>query len=186
VLAKSVIPECNIDSNLFDVLLNFGKKGVNHTKGNNTVVRKIQEKFEDMFCLGVIDQDKENLKFIDERCHEIKITGVTDYFKLFKERDRPHYIIQIVPEVETWIIKVVNNLKIDLEYFGINAKNVIELARITKKVTAKDDQRFRALFKEIVRKSEETNFEPVLKLRTIANLILEKNYDLDINELINA
>ena len=46
--AKSVLPECCIDSNLFDVLLNFEKESVNHTKGNGTVITKMAIKFADL------------------------------------------------------------------------------------------------------------------------------------------
>lgn len=59
--AKSVIPECCVDSCLFDVLLNFEKESVNHTKGNATVLKKMQSKFANLFCLGVIDKDRRDL-----------------------------------------------------------------------------------------------------------------------------
>lgn len=183
---KSVIPECCIDSCLFNVLLNFENEQVNHTKGNATVISKMISKFHDKFCLAVIDQDKQNLKYIDERCEKIEIESVDGYFRLFKAREKHHYIIQIVPEIETWIVNVVTSIGVKLDDFNIHATNAVGLAKITKAVTAKDDPRFRLLFKKIVRVSEEIKFEPVVKLKLITNLILHKNYKLDIKDLINA
>lgn len=182
---KSVIPECYIDSNLFNVLLKFEKEGVNHSKGNATVIEKMKLR-SNLCLLGVIDRDKRSLKYIDKECKKIEIRSVNDYCEIFKVNNKPHYIIRIVPEIETWIVNVANSLKVNLADFGIYANDVMELARITKSVEAKNDQRFRSLFKTIVKAAEDQNFEPVLKLRTIANLILEKNYKLDINELING
>jgi len=183
--AKTVIPECCVDSCLFNVLLNFKKEGVNHTKGNSTVTKKIEEKFGNLFCLGIIDKDKQPLKFL-EQCDQIEIVGYEDYFLLYKRKDYYHYIIRIVPEIEPWILNVCDKLNLKLFDFGINANNVQELAKISKSVTAKDDYRFKLLFKTIVKVAEEKEFKPILELIRITKLILQKNYNLDIKELING
>jgi hypothetical protein len=184
--AKSVIPECYIDSNLFDVLLNFEKESVNHTKGNGTVVVKMENKFSQLCCLGIIDKDKRELSQIKRDFDNLEIGEVDEYFILFKNKNKSHYLIQIVPEIETWIINIVNRLEIKLDTFGINASNAKELATITKRVDKKNDPKFKILFKEIVRISKEKQFLPVLKLIKISEMILNKNYNLDLNELKNV
>lgn len=184
--AKSVIPECNIDSNLFDVLLNFEKESINHTKGNGTVVTKMKIKFANLFCIGIIDKDKIELPQIKNDFDKIEIGGVEDYFVLYKSKHNHHYLIQMLPVIETWICSVTRKLEIQLDKFGINAVTPKELVKITKKdVDSKYDPRFKALFKEIVKQSSEKNFLPVLKLKRIVNFILDKNYQIDINELRN-
>jgi hypothetical protein len=185
---KSVIPECNIDSNLFDVLLNFEKESVNHTKGNGTVVTKMADKFADKFCVGIIDKDRRDLKQIKENFDQVNIEGVNEYFKLYqcKDKQKHHYIIQMVPVIETWIWNVTFQLDIKIYDFITNVTSITELKEVTKKVAGKKDTRFKALFKEIISQSTDKNFLPVLKLKRIIGLILDKNYQTDINELING
>ena len=185
-LAKSVIPECNIDSCLFNVLLQFGKDGVNHTKGNATVVKKVREKFDNLFCIAVIDKDRRDLEFITNECDKVEVGGFDEYFKLFERKEKPHYFIQMVPVIEKWIMKVADELGVGLSDFEINATTLDELSLITKKTDSKNDDRFRRLFKEFVRKAEEINYRPVLKLRNIAKHLLEKQYEVDIKELKNV
>lgn len=185
---KAVIPECFIDSNLFDVLLNFEKESVNYTKGNATVITKMTAKFADKFCVGIIDKDRRDLKQIEEYFEKIDIEGVDKYFKLYqyKDKQKHHYLIQMVPAIEIWIWNVTSELDIKISDFIIDGTTIRELKDVTKKVERKSDIRFKALFKEIIRQSIERNFLPVLKLKRIIGLILEKNYQTDINELING
>ena len=185
-LAKSVIPECNIDSCLFNVLLQFGKDGVNHTKGNSTVVKKVIEKFDDLFCIAIIDKDKRDIAFITNECEEIDLSDLNEYFKLFKRNNRHHYFIQMVPEIEEWMIRIAEELSIEFIDFGINATTLKELKTITKSTASKNDERFIRLFREFVRKSEELNYGPILKLRRIIQYILERQYNVNINELKNG
>ncbi len=186
--AKSVIPECFIDSNLFNVLLNFEKESVNHTKGNGTVITKMEKKFSNLFCIGIIDKDKRDLHQINANFQKVTIKNVDEYFILYKHKEAHHYLIQMVPEVETWICNVVKKLEINFEIDSCDISLISpkELANITKNVAIKTDPRFKALFKEIIKKSTEDNFLPVLKLRNIIVKILNDNYAVDINELINA
>lgn len=183
---KSVIPECNIDSCLFNVLLGFEKEGVNHTKGNATVAKKMEERFSQLFCIGVIDKDKRDLKYLTDSFERLNHADVEGYFRLHKHKQRPHYIIQMVPVIETWICNTAERLNINIKDFGINAQIPKELLLITKSVSSKNDSRFKNLFKEFLRKADELNFDPLLKLKYVTKLILEKNYNLDINELKNG
>lgn len=185
-LAKSVIPECYVDSCLFNVLLNFEKEGVNHTKGNATVIKKVQKKFDDLFCIAIIDKDRRDIDFLIKECDRIAL-GVTDvYFKFFKRKNKSHYFIQIVPAVEEWIMKVAVDLKIDLSQTDLKVSTLEELKKLSKQIESKNDEGFKSLFWTFVKKSEESNYAPVLKLRNTILYLLEKTYQADINELINA
>ncbi len=183
---KSVIPECNIDSCLFNTLLGFEKEGVNHTKGNATVAKKMEGRFVNLFCIGVIDKDKRDLKYLTDNFERLVNADVEEYFRLHKHKSRHHYIIQLVPVIETWICNIAEQLDINIRDFGINAQSPKELLHITKSVSSKNDVRFVGLFKEFQNKATEINFVPLLKLKTVTKLILEKNYNLDINELTNG
>lgn len=185
-LAKSVIPECYVDSCLFNVLLNFEKEGANHTKGNATVVKKVQRKFEDLFCIAIIDKDKRDIDFLTKECNRIELSETDHYFTFFKRRDKAHYFIQIVPAVEEWMMKVAVDLEIDLSKTDLKVSTLEELKRLSKQIQSKNDERFKSLFRTFVRKSEAMNYVPVLKLRKTILYLLEKTYQADIKELINA
>ena len=148
----------------------------------------VENKFKNLFCVGIIDKDKRDLIQIKADFDFVEIEGIDDYFKLFKHKRRSHYLIQMVPEIETWICKVVSELKIDLKdfQFSISATTPKELALITKKVDKKSDPKFKALFKEVLKQSFEKNFLPVVKLKKAIVLILEKNHQLDLNDLKNV
>jgi activator of 2-hydroxyglutaryl-CoA dehydratase len=184
--AKCVIPECNVDSNLFNVLLQFGKDGVNHTKGNTTVIKKVQEKFDDLFCVAIIDRDRRDIDFIKDECKKIEIGNTDDYFLLFKRKNKYHFFIQIVPAIEEWIMKVATDLGIDLFETDLKISSLEELKILSKKLVSKNDVRFKSLFKEFLKRAEESKHVPILKLRNIIRYLLEKNFQVDINELKNV
>lgn len=186
--AKSVIPECYIDSNLFNVLLNYEKESVNHTKGNGTVVTKMQRSFANTFCVGIIDEDKRELPQLKKEYDFIEIENINGYFKLFahKNKLKKHFLIQIVPEIETWICNVAAELGVNLSDFEINANSPKELAKITKAVDKKTDPRFKSLFKHFIKMSNDKDFKPVLELKRIIEMIVNENYTVDINKLKNV
>lgn len=80
---KSIIPECYIDSCLVEVLLKAGKDCVKHIKSNGKVANEMK-KFNDAFCIGVIDEDKEQLDYLNE-FNEVQ---VTDNLKLWQRKDK--------------------------------------------------------------------------------------------------
>ena len=185
-LAKCVIPECNVDSCLFNVLLNFEKDGVNHTKGNTTVIKKVQEKFSDLFCVAIIDKDRRDIDFLKNECKLVEVKSMEAYFRVFEREGKNHYFIQMVPAIEQWIMKVTSELDINIAETDLKISTVAELKKISKQLVSKNNERFKTLFKLMIKKAEENNYKPILKLRAIINYLLEKNYQADINELVNA
>jgi hypothetical protein len=182
-MIKSIIPECYIDTCLINVLLrtDVGNKGVNHGKGNSATAKKMQEKFYNSFSLGIIDKDKRQIDYLNE--FVVINKTIKDFSLLYKHKEKHHYFIQLCPESENWICNV-------SEEIGINLTNQYELpnsptllAEYTKDVDSKTDPKFIRLFKDIVRQSEEINFEPVLKLKHWLRILVDDNYHVDINEL---
>lgn len=185
-LAKAVIPECNVDSCLFNVLLELKTDGVNHTKGNATVIKKVKERFNDQFCIAIIDKDRRDLDFIVQECEKIAVGDLHNYFLLFKRKNMPHYFIQIVPAIEQWIINTADDLEIDLSQTDLKVKSLIELKILAKQTESKKDFRFISLFKTFVRKSEALNYTPLLKLRALINYLLANGYNADLKNFINV
>lgn len=172
-----VIPECYVDSCLIEVLLFAGRDHVNHKKGNGNVANEMIGKFENDFCVGIIDEDREPLDYLKE----FGLFCESKYLKLWGHRKKNHHMIQIRPVIEKWIITLCEENDIKLKDFKLPEK-WIDLAKESKSVTSKQDQRFIGLFKKMIK----LNLEPVMKLRDWIVYLKENRYKVDINQLKNA
>jgi hypothetical protein len=174
---QCIIPECYIDSCLTEVLLHAGKNHVNHQKGNGTVAREMKEKFGDGFCVGIIDEDRKDLDYLKE----FTLLKETRDLKLRKHKDKHHYIIQLRPVIEEWIINNCNRSGIDLSLFSLPV-TINQLKKVSKSTTSKSDTRFVQLFKEM----EKCKVEAVMELKKWLDYLKNNNYHADIKELRNG
>lgn len=171
---KCIIPECNIDSCLIEVLLIADKDYVNHHKGNGKVAREMQDNFKNDFCIGIIDEDKEQLDYL--RFFNLK--KETNFLKLWKHSDLNQYIIQIRPVIEKWFLKICEENDINLSDFNLPA-DLKNLLRITKSVNSRKDDRFVKLFKEMKNK----NCQPVIELKNWIEFLKANKYDSNLDLL---
>jgi hypothetical protein len=172
-----VIPECYVDSCLIEVLLFAGRDHVNHQKGNGNVANEMKGKFGNEFCIGVIDEDREPLDYLKE----FQTVVESGYLKLLKHDTKDHYIIQIRPVIEKWIIVLCAENEIELKKFGLPEK-WIDLAKESKSITSKQDQRFISLFKDMRKR----NIMPILQLQNWIKYLKENKYNVEINQLKNG
>jgi len=110
---ECIIPECYIDSCLVEVLLFAGRNHVNHQKGNGTVTKLMKEKFSNEFCVGIIDEDRRDLDYLKEFNLKIETVGLKlwEYKALAKNC---HFIVQLKPAIEQWIINICDSSTISL------------------------------------------------------------------------
>lgn len=171
---KCIIPECYIDSCLVEVLLVADKDYVNHHKGNGKVANEMRSNFEDDFCLGIIDEDKEQLDYLKE----FEEKKATKYLKLWKHEKKNHYIIQIRPVVEKWILEICKNDNINLGDFGLPA-DLKGLLKITKSVGSRKEDRLVKLFKQMKNK----NCHPVIELKNWIEFLKANKYNTNLDLL---
>lgn len=96
--------------------------------------------------MGIIDKDKKDINYLKEFDIVVQETGLI----LHKHKIRHHYIIQISPAMEMFILNNAKSVDIILEDFGLPS-GLEALKDLTKKqIRSKDDQKFRALFKAIL------------------------------------
>jgi hypothetical protein len=171
---KCIIPECYIDSCLVEVLLVADRDYVNHHKGNGKVAKEMKENFDNDFCLGIIDEDKEQLDYLKE----FKEEKVTRYLRLWKHAGKHHYIIQIRPVVEKWILEICKENEINLADFNLPA-DLKTLLRITKSVGSRKEHRLVRLFKEMKNK----NCPPVLELKNWIEFLRNNKYNSNLDLL---
>lgn len=133
-----ILPECYIDTNLVNTLVG---KSCNHQKGCPTVFKVMNERLKDSFAIGLIDKDKREPKAMESF---IPICN-NEYIYLYKHTSRPHYIIQVSPAEEVFILHAAEELGIHLSDFGL-PEDIESLKRYTKKADAKNSSLFTSLF----------------------------------------
>ncbi len=149
------MPECFVDTNLIEYLLNAG---VNHQHCCSKVVGQLKSTFADKFAIGIIDKDKVQLGYIQE----CDIIVQTEHLTLMKHRERHQYLITIAPAVDRFILDCAQEQMVDVEAFGLPN----ELKRFTdetKKVSSNSDSRFKSLFSAIKDNSEIRYLKMTLK-----------------------
>lgn len=133
-----VVPECYVDTNLMNVLLN---KSCNHQKGCATVCKTLDVRLSDQFAIAVIDKDKKEPKALEQFAQ----IAETEHIIVCKHKDRSHYLIQIKPAIEVFILDAAAELNVNLADYGLPTE-LNELRKITKTTTAKEDMKFARLF----------------------------------------
>ncbi len=169
-----VIPECYVDTNLLETLVP-PKSRYNHQKGCGTVVKVMRERFSDDFALGIIDKDKKDVDYL----REFDIIHSKGNLFLHKHRIKHHYIIQISPAIERFIMDAVSIVNFQLDKYNLPS-TFEELKKVSKSVNSKEDHRFKKLFRDLKKTG-------VTELSTLANWIehLKSNrYNLNLDILM--
>ncbi len=168
-----IIPECFVDTNLIETLVHTGR-GFNHQKGCGTVAKVMKEKFADDFAVGIIDKDKQQLDYLNE-FDEVHSYGT---LTLHKHKTRHHYIVQIFPAIERFILAAAEDSQLSLADYDLPL-DFNELKKTSKSVNSKYDKRFKQLFKDVLSAG---NQEFVTLSNWIAYL-KDNNYNANIEEL---
>jgi len=179
VLSKmdlSIIPECYVDTNLIETLV--PDKGYNHQKGCGTVTRVMKEKFSDSFALAIIDKDKKEVDYLNEFNEIYNCNGL---LYLHQHNIRPHFIIQICPAIEQFILTTSISASISLSDFGL-PNNLETLKKLSKSTTSKNDYRFKGLFKAL----SQSNVEEIMLLKHWITYLKANKYNVNIQELLSS
>jgi hypothetical protein len=143
----AIIPECYIDTNLIETLLPGVE--VNHQKGCGTVAKKMIENFGNDFAVGIIDQDKQQLDYLNEFFEITK----TDHLILYKHPNRNHFFIQIVPAMERFIIRCVIATELSLADYNL-PEDFDKFRKVSKSVNSKTDGNYKKLFRKLISENE--------------------------------
>lgn len=160
-----VMPECFVDTNLIEYLLNAG---VNHQHCCSKVIGQLKSTFADKFAIGIIDKDKVQLGYIQE-CDTI---AQTEHLTLMKHREHHQYLITIAPAVDKFVLDCAEEQKVDVKDFGLPS----ELKRFTdesKRVSSNSDPRFKSLFAAIKNNGE------IYSLKMTLKYLCENQYSSD-------
>ena len=164
----NVIPECYIDTNLIEFLLNAK---VNHQHSCNNVIKALNNKKEE-FAIGIIDNDKRAVAYIKD-CEKIR---ETKRLKFFKHRERNQYLITISPAADRFIFNIAKEEGVNLSDFDLPTE-FEDFLEETKTKTSNKDQRFKKLFKEI------KNHKEISLLQKVLTYLCENKYQSNVEEI---
>jgi hypothetical protein len=136
----------------------------------------MQKQFTDAFALGIIDKDKKDIEYLkefDRLCLSGSLT-------LHKHTIKHHYIIQIAPAIERFIIKAVTDSGLKLQDFHL-PPTFKELREEAKRIRSKEDVRFKNLFKAL----EKARAPDIIKLQAWVSYLKDKRYHALSEELVN-
>lgn len=175
-----IVPECYIDTMLVHTLVPPAKnKRYNHQHGCFDVSNEMElSGLKDKFAVGIIDNDRKKAKYLSSF---IEVANVDNDLKLYWRKFHPQYFIEINPAMEVWMLKICEQEKIDITEFNL-PKDLKSLKKITKSQASSTDKRFVNLFL----KFKTSNNKSISKLIDWIKIFIERNYQTDINELINA
>jgi hypothetical protein len=171
----AIIPECYTDTNLIETITGMFNT-FNHQKSCNEVSKTMQNKLADSFAVGIIDKDKRQIKYLEE--FEL-VTSARDLF-LFKHPLKHHYIIQISPAVESFILKSANEVGINLNSFGL-PDDLDGLKRITKRQTSRNNPNLHRLFTQLKNKKA----PQIVTLSNWISYLKENTFHANTDEIIN-
>lgn len=150
-----VMPECFVDTNLIEYLLNAG---VNHQHCCSKVVGQMKSTFADRFAVGIIDKDKVQLGYIQE----CDVIAQTEHLTLMKHRKRHQYLITIAPAVDKFVLDCAEEQMVDVKAFGLPSE-LMKFTKESKSVSSNSDHRFKSLFAAIRNNSEIHSLKMALK-----------------------
>lgn len=165
----NVLPECYVDTNLIEYLLNAG---VNHQHSCTKVIGQLKTTFRDNFAIGIIDRDRVEMGYIYE-CDNV---AHTNHLTLFKHKQLPQYLITIEPAIDKFILDVVKEQCVNIEQFGLPSE-FKAFIKISKSVTSNTDSRFKRLFAELNENAE------INALRNALRYLLDTRYNADLTQL---
>lgn len=169
----SIIPECYVDTNLLETLVPPMTR-YNHQKGCGTVAKVMKERFSDDFALGVIDKDKREVDYLKE----FETVHTKGSLVLHKHRQKHHYIIQISPAIEQFILNAVSITGLRLVDYDLPT-SLEELKKVSKSVNSKGDQRFKRLFRDL-RNSGDTE---LTTLGSWVDYLKSNRYQVDVQTI---
>ncbi|MDO9267520.1 MAG: hypothetical protein Q7T96_00220 [Methylobacter sp.] len=176
-----IIPECYIDTNLVETIVPPERagstRGYNHQHSCNKVVGIMKDKLNDDFAVGILDYDKRPLS----QTSKFELLTEKQSLKLYKHPEKNHYLI-FHPPIEQWILDEAKQVGISLDAPAYNLPTTLkELMNETKHEHSKNDQRFKCLFRALIKQ----NAFGINLLATWTKYLKEHPYSADKQELIN-
>lgn len=176
----SIMPECYIDTKLIKVLVP-PKERYNHQKGCTTITNLMQKQLKDNFAVGIVDRDKIALAYAKE--FDL-VCEISNSLQLYKHKQKHHYLIFIIPAMEKWILEAAQSANIQLSDLELPTE-IDELRKITKTAKSEDNDAYSKQMTNLFKALKIANPISVAVLSLWVTELRNKNYSIDLQELIN-
>ena len=168
-----ILPECFLDTNLVETLVP-PVNAYNHQESNGAVTREMQGiKLNNEFAVGIIDRDKQEVKYLKE----FELLANKSDVDLYKHPEKNHCMI-VHPPLEKWIITECESVNLNLQDY-VSFTNFKEFKKIAKTRTSKYDRRFKSLFEDL----KKNKAAGIIQLLEWTNYLINNPYQADINLL---
>lgn len=132
-----------------------------------------ERNFLNRFALGIIDKDKYEVDYLKE----FTVVCKTESLVLHRHANtaRHHYIIQICPAMERFIMDSAASVNVSLSVFGLPEEFQL-LKKVSKSVNTKKDERFKQLFRTL----HQAGADNIVRLANWISYLKENMYQVDI------
>jgi|GEM_PF-664332 len=174
------VPECFFDTVLFKKILQTNKR-LKHTKGCQNVINRFRNingrkgDLYDRFGVGMVDKDKLDLDYLKD-CDSVL---THENLILWKYPGKQHYIIQLNPPLEKWVLRILQESGINIEDLGYSS----DLRKLKRQLKDDIDDEENEKLNIIIHKIVNSKHPVVEKLKTILLYLKEKTMLANIEEL---
>ena len=137
-MKTNIMPECYVDTNLIEYLIG---DTVGHQHCCSKVVGTMKRVFADRFAVGIIDDDKVEMGYVNE----CELIALTHHLKLMKHKEKPHYIILVNPAIDGFIMDCAKEMGLNIKEYNL-PENFNAFKKRAKSTTSARDKDFRQLF----------------------------------------
>jgi len=164
-----IIPECYIDTRLTQFLL---KRRVNHQHSCNNVVKVMRTNYDDDFAVGIIDNDKAEVAYLQE----FQKIGQTKHLKYYIHNQRKQFIITVSPAMDGFVMDCAKEMQQPLSTFGL-PERLKDFTHITKDNGILKDNRITCLLTAI------QNHGEIVVLKSVLEYLLQSRYNASSEEI---
>ncbi len=164
----NILPECEADTRVVNIIMEI-KQSVRHRGGINEVVEPLKNQKSFLFndsALAIVDEDKlpNNKRKSNYPNYFLEFVDIksTERLSLKKHKIKAHYLIEIKPAIEVWLLNEAIAVNVNPTEYNLSA-NLKELIIETKK-------------KEIERNEDFTRFIKALKRNNAPSITLLKEW----------
>lgn len=172
---KSFLPECFLDTNLVEVLLNR-PVSVNHQKGNSKIAVLMANRLANNFVVALIDDDKRKLQALEEFRKVSRLCRLR--LRLYNHPARKHFFIQVSPAIEKWILAECDKGGINLSDY--NLPSDLKGLKDLKSGTQRNDVRFSQLFRDML---QNERCDEIIELHRWLTFFRDNHYNSNIEAL---
>lgn len=167
---RYIIPECYIDTMLTQFLLS---NRVNHQHSCNNVVKVMRTMYQDDFAVGIIDNDKDGVSYLQE----FQLIGQTKHLRFYYHTHGKHHIITVNPAMDRFIMDCANETGNPLKNYGLPT-TLKGFTHLTKDEKILSDKRITQLLSAIQEHDE------IVKLKNVLCYLLRTRYNASVDDII--